>query len=104
MQGILSGLASYIKPHIMQVAFVVVTCGLVVLETYIHATVKRLIHRYHFVLRVAIYVGMFAFVYGLLVTYLSPRLAHMLVAFSDGLLIASLIGVFILFGYLIERK
>jgi hypothetical protein len=104
MQAMVSGLASYIKPYIVHVAFVMVTCGLVVLETYIHATVKRVIRPYHFVLRVAIYVFMFAFVYGFLVTYFGPRLARILMSLSDGVLLSTLIAVFVVFGYLIERK
>jgi hypothetical protein len=104
MHGVFATLASYIKPYILQVSFVVVTCGLVVAETYMHTAVKRLIRNYHFIIRVAIYVFMFAFVYGFLVTYLGPLLARMFVSFSDELLIGTLVVIFVLFGILIERK
>jgi len=104
MHEIFSSIASYIRPHIIQVSFVMVTCGLVVAESYMHSMVKRTIRNYHFIIRVAIYVFMFAFVYGFLVAFLGPRLARGLVTLGDGALLATLSLVFIAFGVLIERK
>jgi len=104
MHEIFSSIASYIRPHIFQVSFVVVTCGLVVAESYMHSLVKGLIRNYHFIIRVAIYVFMFAFVYGFLVTFLGPRIGRGLATLSDGALLATLSIVFVVFGILIERK
>lgn len=104
MHGLFAVLASYIKPYIFQISFVIVTCALVVAEAYLHGSVKRLIRKYHFVIRVTIYVIMFAFVYSLLVTFLGPRVARVLYTLSDGMLLVSLTVIFVVLGVLIERK
>lgn len=104
MHEIFATLASYIRPQILHVSIVVVTCALVVLESYIHGIVKGMIRSYHFVVRVAVYVVMFAFVYGFLVTYLSPRLAIGLNHLNSEMLVITLLVVFVIFGIMIERK
>ena len=97
-------LAAFIKPYMLQISLILVTCSLVVLDSYIHHKIKRMIRGLAFIFRVAVYVLMFTFVYGLLITYLSPLLARWLYSLSEGLLLLSLLFSFVLLGVLIERK
>ena len=104
MQSLLLNISTLIKPYVMQISIILVTCSLVVVDSYIHNRIKRVIRGLNFVLRVAIYVMLFTFVYGFLITFVSPILAKMLFSLSPSFLILFLLFCFITLGILIERK
>ncbi|MDH5360337.1 MAG: DUF3392 domain-containing protein [Gammaproteobacteria bacterium] len=104
MQSFLINIATFIKPYVMQVSIILVTCSLVVVDTYIHGRIKRAIRGLNFIFRIAIYVLLFTFVYGFMITFLSPPLAKFLFTLSPGMLISFLFFSFILLGIFIERK
>lgn len=104
MQSLMLNIAMYIKPYMMQVSIIMVTCSLVVVDSYIHNRIKRAIRGLNFVFRISIYVLLFAFVYGFMITFLSPMLAKLLYSFSPVVLISFLLVGFIFLGVMIERK
>lgn len=104
MQPLMLNISTFIKPYVMHISIVLVTCSLVVVDSYIHNRIKRVIRGLNFIFRVAIYVLLFTFAYGFVITFLSPQLAKMLYSFSPSVLILFLLFCFVTLGVLIERK
>jgi len=104
MQSLMLNFSALIKPYVMQISIILVTCSLVVVDSYIHSKLKRLIKGLNFVFRIGIYVLLFTFVYGFMITFISPSLAKLLYSLSPGILLLFLIFSFTLLGILIERK
>lgn len=104
MQSLMLDIFVFLKPYVMQISIILVTCSLVVLDRYLHNKIKREIRRLNFVFRVAIYVLLFTFVYGFMITFISPLLAKVLLSLSPAVLILFLLFSFITLGILIERK
>lgn len=104
MQSLMLDIFVFLKPYVMQISIILVTCSLVVLDRYLRNKIKREIRRLNFVFRVAIYVLLFTFVYGFMITFISPLLAKVLLSLSPAVLILFLLFSFITLGILIERK
>ncbi|MBD3671653.1 MAG: DUF3392 family protein [Gammaproteobacteria bacterium] len=104
MNEFINFIAGHIRSNLMQVSIIVVTCSLVVFDSYIRASMKRMVRGYHFVIRVLAYIFLFAVLYGFIVTYLSPVLARTLVGLAPASLVMTIAFLFIVLGYLIERR
>ncbi|WP_158969235.1 DUF3392 domain-containing protein [Paraglaciecola sp. L3A3] len=107
MQPILDALAqisSWMQPYYSEIALTILATILVVYGDVINKHIKRMISQYHFVIRTIVFVLICAFGYGLLLVFVSPFLKQVILAIPHIYRGVTVIGVFLLLGYLAEHR
>jgi hypothetical protein len=97
-------LADVIHPHLQQVALAIVASLLFIYGEDLNGLIKKQIQRYHFLIRLAIFMLVCAFGYGMLTIFLTMLVARFLASLDAVYLIPALLGFFFIGGILAERK
>lgn len=104
IEDALSGLTGLIKPHVSDVAMVIVATLLVVFGDVVNKHIKRALSPYHFVIRTSAFVLICAFGYGALMLFVSPFLAKVLLLIPSLYFGIVVVSVFLLLGYMAENR
>ncbi len=102
INGYLVQLGNWIRPHIMLVAMAQVATLLTIYGEHINVVVRVLVKPYHFIVRLAAFVALCTFGYGAFTAFVTPVYAGMIHKVPANWLGLSVIGSFILIGFLAE--
>jgi hypothetical protein len=97
-------LADLIHPYLQQVALAIVATLLFIYGEDLNAVIKRSMQRYHFLVRVFIFMLVCAFGYGLLTIFLTMLVAQFLASLDATYLVPTILGFFFIVGILADRK
>lgn len=101
---ILDTTTSWFKPYLKEIAFSFVATLLVIYGDRITAFIRRSTSKYHYVVRVLIFVLVSGFGYGFATTYLTDLLRSILRWKTGSFLGITVIAVFLILGSLADRK
>lgn len=107
MQWLIDGLGqitSWIQPYYYEIALTLIATILVVYGDVINKHIKRMISPYHFIIRTIVFVLVCAFGYGLLIVIATPYVKQLLLLIPHIYRGVTVIGVFLLLGYLAEHR
>ena len=104
MMEFLSTVSSWVSPYLTEVSVTVVATLLVIYGDVINKHIKRALAPYHFVIRTGVFVLICAFGYGALLLFVAPHFQALLSYIPKPYLGVSVIGVFLLLGYLAENR
>lgn len=102
MEQWLMSLAVWLRGYNSGIALAAIATLLVIFGSDINRFVRRLVIRQHFLIRVAVFIALCAFGYGLLTVWLTPVLASLLASVSGLWYLAVVAGGFVLLGLLAE--
>jgi len=97
-------LADVIHPYLRQTSLAIVASLLFIYGEDINGLIKKEIQSYHFLVRLAIFMLICAFGYGMLTIFLTMLVAKFLASLDAVYLIPVLLGFFFIVGILAERK
>lgn len=97
-------LAEHMRPHNKEIALAMIATLLVIFGDFINKTVKKLISKQPFWLRISAFISLCAFGYGSLSVWLTPILARFLLNQNSVIYVLTVIGSFLLVGILAERS
>lgn len=100
----LEPVAKFIRSNLGDIAMIIVATLLTIYGSNINNFVRNAISSFHFVVRVAIFMALFAFGYGAITAYLVPHLAQLLATLPNVWLPLAMLGAFVLLGILVEKK
>ena len=104
IQSSLLQLSEWISPYNTQVAMTIIATLLVVYGDLLNKYIKQRIKPYPFIVRTLMFVFICAFGYGLLLVFLTPYAAKALLLIAPVYRGVSIVGVFLLLGYLAENR
>lgn len=99
---ILVTMASWVRPHISDIALALVATLLVIFGGTINDAVRRIMRGKGFWLRVLVFVALCTFGYGLLSVWLTPIVEQFLRSLSPGWLLLTISGSFVGLGMLAQ--
>lgn len=94
----------FLLQHLHQIAMAIIATFLVLFGRDINRSVKRLIGKRHFIIRLAIFVLVCAIGYGLATILLTDLLMKLLATIPRQFLTISIIAIFILLGLTAESR
>lgn len=97
-------LAKFIRGNMGEIAMIIVATLLMIYGSNINNFVRNAISKFPFVVRVAIFMVLFAFGYGAITAYLVPQFAHLLATLPNIWLPFVVFAIFMLLGILVEKK
>lgn len=96
--------AAWLKPYIHNIAMMILATLLVIYGNDVNAFVRKQVANASFIVRTIIFVLVCAFGYGLLLVALTPVVASALAKIPSIYLGFVVVGIFLLLGWLAERK
>lgn len=97
-------IAKWLRGNLYQVSLMMVATVLVIYGSNLNALVRNAVGGFHFVVRVAVFVALCAFGYGLITVYTVPWVSRGLGMLPNIWLPAIIFGIFVLLGILAEKK
>lgn len=104
LSNLLISVSSWLRPYSAHIGLSMVACSLVLLDGYVHGTIKQLVRPYAFFIRVGAFVALFSFGYAMLAAFVTPIVVAFIGGLSGIFLAPVVIGSFIIFGILLEMK
>ena len=104
IQSVLLQLSRWTQPYYTEIALSIVATVLVIYGDVLNKQLKRFVSSYHFILRTIIFVLVCAFGYGLLTVFAAPFVKQLLMMIPYLYRGISIVGVFLLLGYLAEHR
>lgn len=97
-------LAKFARANMGDISMIIVATILMIYGSDINNFVRNLVAKFHFVVRIATFMALFAFGYGAITAYLVPQFAKMLSTLPNIWLPIVLFSIFLLLGILVEKK
>lgn len=104
MLQLLNELGLMVRPHLYQIATMIIATLLVIYGNEVNQVIRRQISGLHFILRAAIFVLVCAFGYGYLLVGFTPVLSSWLHQIPLHLVAPATLAILLLLGVLAERK
>ncbi|WP_404399379.1 DUF3392 domain-containing protein [Idiomarina seosinensis] len=104
MLQLLNELGLFVRPHLYQIAMMIVATLLVIFGNDVNQMIRRQISGLHFLLRALIFVLVCAFGYGYLLVWFSPLLADGLAQIPLQWVAPAVVAILLTLGLLAERK
>ena len=100
----ISTISEWFRPHLFKVAFALSATILVVYGNSINRMIKKTVKPYPFYIRLLIFIGICSFGYGAFTVGFTWGISKILNQLNDNLLFPVICLLFILIGFLAERK
>lgn len=97
-------IAKWLRGNLYQVSLMMVATLLVIYGGNINALVRNAVSSFHFAVRVAVFVALCAFGYGLITVYTVPWASKALAMLPNLWLPPVVLGIFIALGVIAEKK
>ncbi|GGD54361.1 DUF3392 domain-containing protein [Lacimicrobium alkaliphilum] len=104
MNDALIQLTQWLQPYYIEVAMTLVATLLVVYGDLVNKHLKRMLSPYHFVVRTLVFVLICAFGYGAFILFVTPFFKQLILLIPSTYQGISIVAVFLLLGYLAERR
>ena len=97
-------IGNYLTPYLNDISIAMIICLLIIFSSDVNRGIRTLLSRYHFLVRMVIFITINAFGYGLLIIKFSPRLASFLHSLQPALMLFIIITTFFIIGMLAQKK
>lgn len=104
INAMLLQLSRWMQPYYTEIALSIVATVLVIYGDVLNKQLKRFVSTYHFIVRTVIFVLVCAFGYGLLTVFAAPLVKQVIMMVPQLYRGLSVVGVFLLLGYLAEHR
>ncbi|MDN3380075.1 MULTISPECIES: DUF3392 family protein [unclassified Pseudoalteromonas] len=94
----------WLRPYLYNIALLLVVCLVSLYANDIIKVTKRFVARRHFFVRVAVFVLVTGFGFGLLVVFVTPLLSQLLILFGTQWLGIMVIAAFTILGVIADNK
>ncbi|MFY8327280.1 DUF3392 family protein [Pseudoalteromonas sp. ZZD1] len=103
-KGVALSFGQWLGPFLPNIALLLVVCLVSLYANDIIKVTKRFVARRHFIIRVAVFVLITGFGFGLLVVFVAPLLSKLLMLFGSQWLGVMVICAFAILGVIADKK
>lgn len=100
----MDSITHFLRQHLHDIAVAIIATLLVIFGSDINRSIKGLVKRNHFVVRLAVFVLVCAFGYGLATVFLADLLVSLLRSIPGRFLAVWILLLFVLLGLVAERR
>ena len=104
MSGFFNEINSWVASQIPHIAFALVAALLVLYGSDLHQAIRKRVKNTPFALRLIIFIFVCVFGYGLIIVLGAKFITHLLQAVPRGMIIPTVLAIFIILGLLAERE